>query len=89
MKNENKAKAQIGRPRIKRPSVSDIFPKILSMVEFGDTISNALNKLGINRSEFYRGITIQQKKELLVVKTLNAKYSVYGRGVKKTNPNSL
>ena len=72
--------AQRGRtrqdPAISQELVSRNYPKVISMVESGETICHALNKLGINRTLFYRLITTQQKLELQMVKTSNTKYGV-------------
>ena len=54
----------------------ELFPKVIEMVEQGYNISVALDKLGINRSTFYRGITKEQKAELQISKTSNAEYGV-------------
>lgn len=59
---------------LKQELVSRNFPKVISMVESGENIYEALNKLGINRTLFYRLITTQQKLELQMAKTLNTKY---------------
>ena len=61
-------------PTIYQELVIRNYPKVIEMVESGETICYALNKLGINRTSFYRLITTQQKLELQIVKTLNTKY---------------
>ena len=61
-------------PTLKKELVSGNFSKVISMVESGENIYEALNKLGINRTLFYRLITTQQKLELQMAKTLNTKY---------------
>jgi hypothetical protein len=61
---------------MKTELVNDNFVKVISMVENGLTISVALDKLGINRSTFYRGITKTQKAELQMTKISNAKFGV-------------
>jgi len=61
---------------MKTELINDNFPKVILMVEQGYNISVALDKLGINRSTFYRGITKQQKAELQMTKTANAEFGV-------------
>ena len=72
--------AQRGRkrqdPALNQELVSRNFPKVISMVESGENIYEALNKIGIDRGLFYRLITKQQKVELQMAKTLNTKYGV-------------
>lgn len=72
--------AKIGRkpqdPALKQALVSGSFSKVISMVEDGYNISEALDKLGINRTIFYANISKKQKSELQIAKTLNTKFGV-------------
>jgi len=72
--------AQRGRkpqdPALNQELVSRSFSKVISMVESGENISDAIKKIGIDRAFFYRYITKQQKVELQMAKTLNTKYGV-------------
>lgn len=52
------------------------FSKVISMVEDGYNIYEALAKLGINRAIFYANISKKQKSELQIAKTLNTKFGV-------------
>jgi DNA-directed RNA polymerase subunit N (RpoN/RPB10) len=61
---------------MKQELINDNFPKVISMIENGLNIFEALDKLGINRSTFYRGITETQKAELQMTKTANAEFGV-------------
>lgn len=51
-----------------------VFPQVLSLISDGYNICVTLKKLGVTKSWFYRNISPQQKAELDMVKTLNAKY---------------
>ena len=57
-----------------KPNINRDFPKVISMVEDGYTISKALSKIGINRKTFYRHLTKEQKCLLGMAKTQNTKY---------------
>lgn len=76
--------AKIGRkpqdPALKQALVSGSFSKVISMVEDGYNIYEALDKLGISRSTFYRKITKEQKCLLDMAKTQNTKYGVGSTG---------
>jgi hypothetical protein len=61
---------------LKEVFLSDIFSKVISMVEDGYNIYEALEKLNIDSSSFYRNISKHQKSELQMVKTLNTKFGV-------------
>ena len=63
-------------PALKQALVSGSFSKVISMVEDGYNVYDALNKLGIDRTLFYKLITKQQKTELQMAKTLNTKFGV-------------
>lgn len=52
-----------------------IFPKIIKLVEDGNTISMALKRFDINNtSNFYKAITVEQKRELKRTKLANGSY---------------
>jgi len=68
---------------MKKELVNNAFPKLISMVEGGYNISVALNKLGIDRSTFYKCITKEQKSELRLIKTSNAIYGISWSDSKK------
>jgi hypothetical protein len=59
--------------------VMENFSKVVSMVEDGYNIYEALKKLGIKSQSFYGYISKQQKAELQMAKTLNTKYGVGSR----------
>ena len=61
---------------LKQALVSGSFSKVISMVEDGYNIYEALDKLGIDRTVFYANISKQQKSELQMAKTLNTKFGV-------------
>ena len=63
-------------PALKQALVSGSFSKVISMVEDGYNIYEALDKLGINRTIFYANISEKQKSELKIAKTLNTKFGV-------------
>lgn len=63
-------------PELKQALVSGSFSKVISMVEDGYNICEALSKLGIDRKLFYANISKQQKSELQMAKTLNTKFGV-------------
>lgn len=67
-------------PALKQALVSGSFPKVISMVEDGYNIYEALDKLGICRSTFYRHLSKEQKCLLDMAKTLNTKYGVGSKG---------
>lgn len=52
--------------------INEVFPKVLKMVENKHTISGAIAKLNVNRAEFYRLISKEQKVLLQMAKTANA-----------------
>ena len=54
--------------------VHENFSKVIGLVEEGTTICKALDKLGLNRTIFYKVITPKQKAELQMVKTANAEF---------------
>lgn len=68
-------------PALKQALVSGSFNTIISMVEEGWNISDAVAKLGIDRNVFYSNITKEQKGLLDIAKTLNTKYGVGSRWV--------
>lgn len=51
------------------------FPKVLSLVEDGFQIYQALNKLNISRAAFYKAITERQKAQLGEANALKAQGS--------------
>lgn len=53
-------------------NIKDIFTKTIDLVENKHTISGALAKLNVNRAEFYRLISKEQKVLLQMTKTANA-----------------
>lgn len=55
--------------------VAESYPNVLKLVEQGLTIRQALNKLNVCSSNFYKHITKDQKAELKMIKTANAKYT--------------
>ena len=56
-------------------NIEDIFPKVITMVENGYTISKALNILKANRLSFYKSLNKEKKLLLRITKTANAQYS--------------
>ena len=58
------------------------FSSVLSMVEQGWDITDALKKLGISSSTFYRKITENQKNILNKAKALNTKYGIDSNGTR-------
>lgn len=52
------------------------YSKLISMVEDGYNISDALNKLKMCRTTFYKCITKEQKAELKMIKTANSTFGV-------------
>jgi hypothetical protein len=58
----------------KRTEINNKFSQVLLLVEKGLTIGESLKKLNIHSGSFYKYLSIQQKMELQLVKTANAKY---------------
>jgi hypothetical protein len=58
----------------KKDLIDNSFSTVISMIENGYNISEALNKLGIAKPTFYRHITKEQKCLLDIAKTANTKY---------------
>ncbi len=55
--------------------VAESYPNVLKLVEQGLTIRQALYKLNVCNSNFYKHITKDQKAELKMIKTASAKYT--------------
>ena len=55
----------------KQKKFNDVFLKVISMVEDGVNISEALDFINFNRGTFYRNIDSQQKSLLDIAKTCN------------------
>lgn len=56
-------------------NIEDIFPKVITMVENGFTITEALNILKVNKLTFYKKLNKEKKLLLRITKTANAQYS--------------
>ena len=54
---------------LKQGAVSGSYLQVLKLVKSGITIQNACVTVGINRTEFYKNITKEQKKELRFYKS--------------------
>jgi hypothetical protein len=61
-------------PSLKQVFINNNFSKVISLIENGYTICEALDKININRTDFYNHLSKTQKLELRFVKTLNRKY---------------
>ena len=69
-----KKKIEYKTPEEHKIIVNNNFKKIISMIESGYNIVEAVEKLGIDRSVFYQNITQEQRAEVAMAKTLNVKY---------------
>lgn len=60
--------------------INEAYPKVCNLVEQGLTIKQALDKVNVDRSQFYKAITKQQFLELQMIKTTNTIYGIGGSG---------
>ena len=69
----------------KKPTFDENFSKVLSMVEEGINIYEALKVIKLDRTIFYKGLSAQQRVELQMAKTMHTKCGVgyYGRNSAK------
>ena len=58
----------------KKPTFDEVYIKVLSMVNEGLNISDALKTLKYDRGIFYQKISKAQKAELQIAKTAQAEY---------------
>mgnify|MGYP003406001553 CR=1 FL=1 len=57
---------------------SEIYPQILKLVKSGVTIQNACAVVGVNRPNFYKSITKEQKNELRFYKATTLVHGTAG-----------